>query len=200
NVGNFAMTMIGVAVAVVIALVLTLVLGFPDAADEETAADPSNPALAAPVSAPVDADGAPVPGKAVALADINDKVFASGAMGAGMGIVPSSGELVAPISGEVRAAMPHAYGIKSDNGVEVLVHIGIDTVQLDGKGFTSHVTQGQRVHAGEKLATVDLAEITASGYDPTTIVIVTNSAQLSEVLPVTDGDLTTDTPALTIKL
>ncbi|MGJ3508406.1 beta-glucoside-specific PTS transporter subunit IIABC [Enemella sp. A6] len=218
NVGNFAMTMVGVAVAVVIAFTLTLVLGFPDAPDEEVAADITNPALTAPVSTPVDAGApvtgtgttllatdsldvrAPVPGKAVALTEVNDKVFASGAMGAGMGIVPTSGDLVAPISGEVRAAMPHAYGIKSDNGVEVLVHIGIDTVQLDGQGFTSHVTQGQRVEAGDKLATVDLTTITEAGYDPTTVVIVTNSAQLTEVVPVTDGDLDADDLALAIKL
>ena len=128
---------------------------------------------------------APVSGELVSLAAVNDRVFASGALGSGLGIVPSSGQVYAPFGGTVVSAFPtgHAFGIKSDDGIEALIHIGIDTVQLDGKGFTAAVQQGQVVQAGDLLATVDLDAVKAAGYDPTTILVITNTAQFAAVLP-----------------
>ena len=179
SVGSFTMQLIGTGVAVTIAFVLTLVLGFDDIPNEAPAeelipAGPGAPEVNAPVS-----------GTVVPLAEVKDKVFASGALGNGIGIVPDNGKFYAPVGGTLVTAFPtgHAFGIKSADGVEVLIHIGIDTVQLEGKGFTPAVTQGQTVEAGDLLGTVDLDAVKAAGYDTTTIMVVTNTAQFAAVLP-----------------
>jgi len=178
SVGNFTLQLIGVAVAMGLAFTLTLVLGFDDPKEEVEAelipAGPGAPEVNAPVS-----------GTVVPLAEVNDKVFASGALGNGIGIVPDHGQFYAPFAGTVVTAFPtgHAFGIKSADGIEVLIHIGIDTVQLEGKGFTAAVSQGQEVEAGDLLATVDLDAVKAAGYDTTTIMVVTNTAQFAAVLP-----------------
>lgn len=126
-----------------------------------------------------------VAGKVVSLDDVPDKVFASRALGEGVGIIPANGTIVAPVSGVLAtvASTGHAYGIKTDDGVEVLVHVGIDTVRLKGEGFTVKVAKGDRVEVGDVLATVDLEAIKAAGYDPTTIVVVTNTKNLTTVAP-----------------
>lgn len=185
GVGNFTLQLIGTGIAMVIGFTLTMVLGFPDSPDEEvTTAPASTAATTADLTTPV-------AGQAIALGSVADKVFASGAMGTGLGIVPSEGKIYAPLTGTVIAAMDsgHAYGIKSADGVEVLVHIGIDTVQLGGKGFTSHVQQGQQVERGDLLVEVDLEALRAAGYDTTTVVVVTNTASLAAVTPVIDRNL-----------
>lgn len=144
----------------------------------------------------------PVDGTAVALTEVPDKVFASEAMGKGLGIVPTDGHIYAPISGTVKAAMKsgHAYGIKSPGGVEVLVHIGIDTVQLGGRGFSPAVARGDHVKAGDLLAVVDLDVVAEAGYDPTTLVVITNTAQLTDVVPVAQGVVTHGQPAVTVQI
>ena len=128
---------------------------------------------------------AAVAGHVVPLDDVDDKVFASRALGEGVGIVPSDGTIHAPVSGVLAlvASTGHAYGIRTDDGVEVLVHVGIDTVRMGGKGFQVFVTQGERVEAGDRLATVDLDAVRAAGYDPTTIVVVTNTKAFAAVRP-----------------
>lgn len=136
---------------------------------------------------------APIAGRVVPLAEVNDKVFASKALGDGVGIVPSDGHVVAPVSG-VLVTVPdsgHAFGIKTDDGVEVLVHVGIDTVQLGGKGFELDVTKDQRVEAGDLMAKVDLDAIKEAGFDTTTIVVVINTAALKSVVPAGAGDVST---------
>ena len=197
-VGSFTLQLIGTGLAIAIAFTLTMVFGFPDAADDEAVA----PADATPVVGGTAGVLAPVAGRTVALADVPDKVFASEAMGKGVAIVPSSGTVHAPVSGTVIAAMDsgHAYGIKSNDGVEVLVHIGIDTVQLGGKGFTPRVAQGQQVKQGDVLAEVDLDAIAAAGYDATTIVVITNTASLTAIDPVIGADLATSDVAIKIEL
>jgi PTS system beta-glucosides-specific IIC component len=172
---SFVWQMIGTGLAIVIAFVLTFLFGVKDTADVE--------AVAGAVGAVEVA--APVTGETIALTSVKDKVFASGAMGNGVGIVPSSGEIYTPLAGTVVTAFPtgHAFGVKSADGVEVLIHIGIDTVQLEGKGFTSAVTQGQSIAAGELLGTVDLKAIAAAGFDTTTVVVITNTAEYAAVLP-----------------
>ncbi|MGB7964396.1 MAG: beta-glucoside-specific PTS transporter subunit IIABC [Propionicimonas sp.] len=178
--GNFTLQLIGTGVAIAIAMALTLVLGFDDIPNEEPKSEALIPA--APGATEV---GAPVTGQIVALSDVADKVFASEALGKGIGIIPEHGQVYAPFAGTVLTAFPtgHAFGIKSADGVEALIHIGIDTVQLEGKGFTAAVSQGQAVEAGDLLATVDLAAVTEAGYDPTTILVITNTAQFAAVLP-----------------
>lgn len=133
---------------------------------------------------------APVDGQVKDLGDVNDQVFSTKLMGDGAAIVPSDGTIYSPVDGQVTVAYEtkHAYGLKSKDGAEVLIHIGIDTVNLKGEGFESFVKQGQTVKAGDKLGTVDLAKVKAEGYDTTVMVVVTNTNNYASVnrLNVTD--------------
>ena len=188
NVGNFALTMIGTAVAVVIGFALTFFFGPREQADAEAEDAPRSEALIAEPGTEV-ALSAPVSGRIIPLSEVADKVFASAAMGSGVGIVPTDGHVYAPVAGKVVAAMKtgHAFGIKTAEGVEVLVHIGLDTVEMKGEGFTSHVTQGAEVARGDLLAVVDLDAVVKAGYDTTTVMVVTNTAKLTEVAPASAG-------------
>ena len=131
----------------------------------------------------------PVVGQAVALADVNDPVFASGAMGQGIAIKPTEGVVYAPADAEVTIAFAtgHAYGLKTANGAEILIHVGIDTVSMNGEGFDQKVSQGSTVKAGDVLGIFDSAKIAAAGLDDTTMVIVTNTADYASVTPVAAG-------------
>lgn len=124
---------------------------------------------------------APVTGQVIAIEQVNDAAFSSKALGEGVGIIPEIGDIVAPVSGTVVSSMPHAFGIQTDDGVEVLVHIGIDTVKLQGQHFTSTAAEGQRVAAGDVMTIVDFDAIKAAGYDTTTMLTVTNTMLLSSV-------------------
>ena len=204
SVGSFAVLLLGTAVAVVVAFLLTFFFGPRETPDtEQAAAVPvQETTTPTPAATPGTKVLAPVAGTAVALADIPDKVFASGAMGAGLGIIPEEDTVHSPVSGTVQAAMKtgHAYGIKTDDGIEVLVHIGIDTVQMKGEGFTPSVVRGQRVEAGDLLATIDRAKIKEAGFSDMTIMVVTNTKNLTAVVPVAHGHLDRGVPALDIEL
>lgn len=129
---------------------------------------------------------APVSGTAIKLEDVNDQVFSSKLMGNGAAIVPSDTTIYAPISGTITVAYEtkHAYGIKSDNGAEILIHLGIDTVNLRGQYFDAKVSQGQHVTAGEPLGSFDIEKIADAGYDPTLIMAITNTADFANVEPI----------------
>ena len=131
----------------------------------------------------------PIVGSAVALSDVNDPVFSSGAMGQGIAIKPTEGVVYAPADAEVTIAFAtgHAYGLKTANGAEILIHVGIDTVSMNGEGFDQKVSQGSKVKAGDIIGTFDAAKIAAAGLDDTTMVIVTNTADYASVIPVADG-------------
>jgi PTS system beta-glucosides-specific IIC component len=195
QVGSFPLQLIGTGAAIVIAFALTMVLGFNDIPNDEPKAELIPPT---PGAAEV---GAPMTGQIVALGQVKDKVFASEALGKGIGIIPEHGQVYAPFAGTLVTAFPtgHAFGIKSRDGVEALIHIGIDTVHLDGKGFTTAVTQGQQVEAGDLLATVDLDSVIAAGYHPTTILVITNTAQFAAVLPAEGHHLTHGDTAIVIE-
>lgn len=120
---------------------------------------------------------APVSGEAVPLGEVPDEVFAQGMAGDGAAIVPaSSGEVVAPVSGELVKLFEggHAFGIQADGGAELIVHLGLDTIELRGRGFERLAKEGQRVEAGQSIVRFDLEEIRSSGYDPVTPVVVAN--------------------------
>ncbi|MGH3086752.1 MAG: PTS sugar transporter subunit IIA [Rubrobacteraceae bacterium] len=120
---------------------------------------------------------APISGTVVPLSDVPDEVFAEGMAGDGAAIIPSeSGEVLAPISGNLVKLFEggHAFGIESDGGVELIVHIGLDTIEMRGEGFEKLAKQGERVEAGEPIVRFDLEKIRADGYDPITPVVVTN--------------------------
>ena len=180
--------------------------GVSAAAAEAAAAAPANEDAAAEATAPA-AEAAPAPsfsdeakadltltspmaGELVALSDVNDEAFASGALGPGVAISPAAhAVVVAPCDGKVTVAFPtgHAYGLKSASGVQILIHIGMDTVKLDGKGFTPRVSKGDIVKRGDVLAEVDWDVIREAGYDTITPMVVTNKKKFGEVTPAAPG-------------
>ena len=133
---------------------------------------------------------APMAGELVALSDVADEAFAAGALGPGIAMSPAAGAVVvAPCDGKVSVAFPtgHAYGIKSASGVQVLIHIGMDTVKLEGKGFTPRVAKGDVVKRGDVLAEVDWDVIREAGYDTITPMVVTNKKKFGEITPAAPG-------------
>ncbi|WP_161978677.1 sucrose-specific PTS transporter subunit IIBC [Streptococcus sp. S784/96/1] len=193
-----------VAVSFALGFVLTYLFGYED--EEKVPVDapvvtPVAEEVASAVEAGPETIVSPLEGDVVALENVNDPVFASGAMGKGIAVKPSGDTLYAPVSGVIQIAFEtgHAYGIKSDKGAEVLLHIGIDTVSMDGKGFNPKVTANQRVQAGDVLATFDRAAIAEAGLDDTTMVIVTNTADFAEVSPVATGTVAVGADLVSVK-
>lgn len=135
---------------------------------------------------------APVAGEVKALSEVNDPTFAQEIMGKGVAIVPSQNQIVSPVKGKVSLVFgtKHAIGLQSDDGAEILIHVGLDTVKLDGKYFNALVEANQEVEVGTPLLEVDFKEVAAAGFDITTPIIITNTAQYQEVLALTDGQVT----------
>ena len=127
--------------------------------------------------------GAPMSGEVLPLEELKDEAFSSGVMGKGAGIEPSEGKVVSPVDGTVSTLFPtlHAVGITSDSGTEILIHVGMDTVQLDGEGFEAHVKQGDKVKKGQLLLDVDLKLLREKGYSTQTPVLVVNPDDMSEI-------------------
>lgn len=143
---------------------------------------------------------APVEGKAVDLTSVNDPVFASGTMGKGIAIIPRLGKIYAPIDGVVTVTSDsnHAYGIQSEKGAEILLHIGIDTVKMAGDGFKTYIKQGQKLKKGDLLGEFDMAKIKEAGFDSTVMMIVTNSFEYLEINSIKDSDIKVGDKALTL--
>ena len=142
----------------------------------------------------------PLEGQLVALSDVADEAFSAGALGPGIAVSPSGGAVVAPCDGKVSVAFPtgHAYGIKSASGIQVLIHIGMDTVKLEGKGFTPRVAKGDVVRRGDVLADVDWDVIREAGYDTITPMVVTNKKKFGEVSPAQPGPVAPGDTVVTV--
>lgn len=169
--------LISLIVAFSISLILTYFFGFKDKI-EEPVIQTEKPAILD------EAIYSPIQGELIALKDVNDEVFSGGIMGAGAAIIPENGEIRAPFDGTVVSIFQtkHAIGLISKQGVELLIHIGLDTVNLNGQFFDIKVTESDEVKKGDLLGMFDLAAIQKAGYDVTTPVIVTNSAALADVI------------------
>ncbi|EPP7187305.1 beta-glucoside-specific PTS transporter subunit IIABC [Enterococcus hirae] len=133
----------------------------------------------------------PLSGKVLPLSDVPDKVFSSGAMGKGLTIDPEKGELIAPADGEITTIFPtgHAVGLTTKDGIEILMHIGMDTVELEGQGFETFVKQGDQVKAGDLLVRFDIEAIKAAGYSVITPIVITNTEHFADVLELNQEEL-----------
>ncbi|MGW5956004.1 beta-glucoside-specific PTS transporter subunit IIABC [Bacillus mycoides] len=142
----------------------------------------------------------PLSGQVIPLSQVNDQVFSSEAMGKGIAINPNKGEVISPVNGTVTTMFPtgHAVGITSDDGIEILIHVGIDTVQLDGEYYTKLVETGDSVSMGQSLIQFEIDKIKEAGYETTTPIIVTNSNQFLDIIQTTNQSVSTNANLLTI--
>ncbi len=201
NTANIMWLIIGTSVAFVLAAVGTFFFGFTAddlAKDRDEAARHHETAAGHTTTEGAGLLTSPMSGTVIPLAQVDDKVFSSGAMGKGYGIIPSDGTVVAPVDATIVVNMGHAIGLRTAEGVELLIHVGIDTVRLKGAPFTDSVAKGTHVRAGDVLVRADLAAIEAAGLDTTTVVIVTNSDTFDTVDVLAEGPTTLGQPALAI--
>ena len=197
--GQLLQYLLMVAVSFALGFALTYMFGYEDEVEEVAGAiseaetdrlteEAVTGTLASPSEGVIQT---PIVGDVVALSNVNDPVFSSGAMGQGIAVKPSQDVVYAPADAEVTIVFPtgHAYGLRTANGAEILIHVGIDTVSMNGEGFNHKVAQGDKVKAGDVLGTFDSAKIAAAGLDNTTMVIVTNTADFASVNPVASGSV-----------
>lgn len=168
------------------------------------APEASQKATSTPSSIEVNAAGetlyAPVSGRVVAMSDVPDPVFSSEVLGKGCAIWPESTVVYAPCSGTVSVVMGHAVGLVADDGVEVLVHVGVDTVDMNGKGFTGYVETGKKVKASDALLSFDRAAIAAANHPDCVVVAVSNSAEYASVSLVPAAESTVEAGAELVKV
>ncbi|HAP4759645.1 beta-glucoside-specific PTS transporter subunit IIABC [Enterococcus faecalis] len=190
----FICYLLGCGIAFFGAFLLTIFLGFNDLPLDESRQEPGFKTEAGTVKEKQRIQ-APVQGQLVSLDQINDEVFASQQMGKTLAIYPTEEQIVSPGNGQVTALYPthHAIGLKLDNGAEILLHIGINTVELKGRAFETFVKVGERVRLGQKLLSFDKQIIQAAGYDPTVLVIVTNTAEMAVIETTKQTEITPQT-------
>lgn len=186
SMGNLIVALSGIAITMVIAFVLTMILY----KDKEEVNEEPKEEIKEVVTEEKNSNminkeviDSPIKGEVIKLSNIQDDAFASGVLGSGVAIMPTEGIVVAPVDGEITTLFPslHAIGITSEKGVELLIHVGLDTVQLGGKGFKAYVKQGDKVKKGQHLLDFNIEEIKNSGYSVVTPVVITNTAEYLEV-------------------
>ena len=204
--GQLPQYLLMVAVSFALGFALTYMFGYEDEVEATPSAKQAEIVAEKEEVAPATIQNetlvTPIVGDVVALADVNDPVFSSGAMGQGIAVKPSQGVVYAPADAEVSIAFAtgHAFGLKTTNGAEVLIHVGIDTVTMNGDGFEAKVAQGDKVKAGDVLGTFDSNKIAAAGLDDTTMVIVTNTADYASVAPVATGSVAKGDAVIEVKI
>lgn len=146
--------------------------------------------------------GAPVKGRTVALSEVNDPTFSSGMLGQGVAVIPADGKICAPADGKIEMVFDtlHAVSMVSDDGVEILVHVGLDTVSLKGEGFEGHVKAGDHVKKGDLMLTVDLDKVKAAGFDTITPMLVCNTDDYAAVEGLTGNEVAAGDDAVKIKI
>ncbi|MCW0887397.1 beta-glucoside-specific PTS transporter subunit IIABC [Clostridioides difficile] len=192
EVSNFTFMIISVVVSFVAATAASYLLGIPSDEKEEVKGDNEKELelIINENNSRTISIGNVAKGQVIALGEVNDKAFSSGALGKGVGVIPSESKstVISPVDGTITIVFPtkHAYGIVTDEGLEILIHIGIDTVNLDGKFFESLVTQNQRVKKGDALAVFESDKIIEEGFDSTIITVVTNTSYYLDVISSND--------------
>ncbi|MBS6737074.1 MAG: beta-glucoside-specific PTS transporter subunit IIABC [Enterobacteriaceae bacterium] len=193
---TFFWALVSIAISFVCAATLTVILGFEEAAQPVVAG-----VSPMPIARSEEKLFAPVSGELKALNTLSDPVFADEIFGKGLAIYPTTGELRSPVNGKVASVFEthHALALQSDTGAEILIHIGIDTVKLGGRHFTSHIEAGQFIEVGDLLVTFDLDALRAEGIDPSVILVVTNSECYGDISPVkANGDVASRDEFLTL--
>ncbi|WP_342048832.1 beta-glucoside-specific PTS transporter subunit IIABC [Bacillus sp. OTU530] len=182
---NFMLAIIGAVISMVVTFIAVYVIGFKDEKVTEEKENTAKASVEKEIKAERKVIYSPIKGERIPLKEVKDKVFSEEIMGKGIAIKPAEGKVVAPFDGTVEMIFHtnHAIGLKSNLGVEVLIHIGIDTVNLNGQYFTSHVQKGEEVKQGQLLIEFDIKNIQKAGYDTTTPVVITNSSDYLEILP-----------------
>lgn len=189
------------AISVIVSFVMTLIIGFEDIPAGVDRTQEGLPVANKEKELPTNVTVmAPMAGKVIPLDQVEDQVFSQGMLGKGMAIEPINGKVVSPIDGTVTTVFPtkHAIGLVDDYGMEVLIHIGIDTVSLDGKPFTMNVNKGDHVSIGDSLASVDLDQIKTAGLPTTTMLVITNSNDFEDIALIASGKVATEEPVLDI--
>ena len=145
--------------------------------------------------------GAPVAGKLVSIKEVNDPTFADEILGKGVAVIPTDNRICAPADGVVSTVFPtgHAAAVTTGDGAEILIHVGLDTVKLEGKHFTIHASEGQEVKKGDLLLEADIEQIKAEGYDITTPIVICNSDEFSEFHMAEPGNISQGDNVLSLK-
>lgn len=202
NPSSFIGEVIGCLVAIVLTVVSIQVLGFDDpVTEEEASGNKVTPAEPKSSNLPTEKTiASPVAGDAIPLSEVKDEAFAAGALGLGCAVYPTDNKIYAPFDGKIVALIDshHAIGLESADGVEILIHVGMDTVNLGGKYFTSHVQADQPVKKGQLLLEFDKEAIEGAGYDMVTPVVVTNTDEFSDIILVTNGPVQVGAPLLDV--
>lgn len=188
---NVINALISAGLAFVVTFIIQWYIGFEDIEPEEVTSERREDKTSA-FSHPVeDVIYSPLHGEMIELLKVNDPAFSSESMGKGVAIKPKEGKLYSPVSGKIRFIFDtkHAIGIEGENGVELLIHVGIDTVELKGKYFESHIKEGDIVKVGDLLLDFEWIEIEKSGYDPITMIIITNTDKYSKILEESTKDV-----------
>lgn len=200
NLSNVMWAAIAIGVAMIVAFVLTMVL-YKDSVEVEDTEEVAVP-NASSKGLQVDHINVfkPIKGSVIDLDTIDDQVFASGAMGKGIAIIPEEGKVYAPSNGTITALLPsgHAIGLTTEEGVELLIHIGMNTVELHGKYFSPQVSLNSKVKKGDLLMEFDLEKIAEAGYDLTTPIVITNSDDYLDIIPNKNSDLANEDLLLTL--
>jgi PTS system beta-glucosides-specific IIC component len=188
---NFVNALIGMAIAFIAAAVAAYLIGFEDVPAENSEESVQEAEAAATKEAGIVSEQifSPIQGKAVPLSEVNDPTFSQEIMGKGIAIIPEKGEVLSPVNGVITTLFKtkHAIGITSDNGAEILIHVGLDTVQLDGEHFTAHMNEGDAVRVGDKITSFDIAALKKAGFDTITPVVITNTMEYKDVTPLKSG-------------
>ena len=175
NNSNLTNAFITMGIVTVVTFIATMILGFKDPIEEEKET----------LSGTLTTINSPVLGEVVSLHQVKDEMFSKELLGKGVAVNPIEGKIYAPISGIITATFDtkHAIAITTDSGIELLIHVGVDTVKLNGKHYTQHVKKGDRVKKDKLLLEFDIEQIKEAGYDPVTIIVVTNSNDFLEIIP-----------------
>lgn len=182
---KFIYLIIGLIITIAVTMVLTFLLGFKDMETKKEKTEAAAVKDGQQIANKETVVNSPLEGKVIPLQEVSDPTFAEGLLGKGIAVEPTNGEVIAPFNGSIESLFQtkHAIGLRSEQGLELLIHIGLDTVNLEGKHFEAHVEQGQAVKQGELLITFDIDKIKDAGYPTVTPVIVTNSSDYQEILP-----------------